>query len=186
MLAFSEGRQMNQMLLIAVNTTLSAAAGAVIATIMSWLLFGKPDLSMCLNGALGGLVGITAGCDAFSNLNSMFVGGVAGALVVAGVIVLDKLQIDDPVGAFPVHGVCGVWACLALGMIPNAHLTGGSTSFVVQLIGTAAICAWSFATMFALFSVLKAVGMLRVSAEEEARGLDICEHGMRAYALEAA
>ncbi|TWU54557.1 Ammonia channel precursor [Rubripirellula tenax] len=184
-LAFQGTGDIDATVFIAVNTTLAAAAGAVIATALSWAMFSKPDLTMSLNGALGGLVGITACCDAFSNVWSIVVGGVAGALVVLGVILLDKAKIDDPVGAWPVHGLCGVWGCLALGLLPNTHLDSGATSLMVQLIGTVSICAWSFVTMGGLFLVLKALGMLRVSAEEETAGLDISEHGMHAYPSDA-
>ena len=167
--------------LIAVNTTLAAAAGAVTATIISWAMFSKPDLTMSLNGALGGLVGITACCDAFSNWMSILIGAVAGVLVVLGVVLLDKLKIDDPVGAFPVHGICGVWGCMTMGIFPNAHFGTWFGGFVPQAIGTASICGWAFFTMAIVFYALKACGMLRVSAEEEAAGLDISEHGMHAY-----
>ena len=180
-LAFQTASDINATVLIAVNTTLAAAAGVVAATLISWILFKKPDLSMGLNGALGGLVGITACCDCFTNGMSIVVGAVAGVLVVVGVLLLDKLKIDDPVGAWPVHGLCGVWGCLSIGILPNTHLQGAATSFGIQAIGTFSICAWSFVTMFILFTVLKAVGVLRVSAEDESRGLDISEHGMRAY-----
>ncbi len=169
----------------AVTTTLAAAAGGLVATLVSWGLFSKPDLSMGLNGILGGLVGITACCDCMSNLQAIIVGAVAGVLIVAGVLLLDKLQIDDPVGAFPVHGLCGIWGCMAIGILPNGYLADGTTSFMTQLIGTAAICGWSFATMFALFFVMKVAGVLRVSPEEEQTGLDISEHGMHAYPAEA-
>ena len=180
-LAFSTRSDIDAVMLIAVNTTLAAAAGAFIATMLSWAMFKKPDLTMGLNGALGGLVGITAGCDCFTPMWAAFVGGVAGVLVMGGVMLLDKLRIDDPVGAFPVHGLCGVWACLAIGFIPNTHLAGGSTTFVVQAIGTFAICGWSLVTMGCVFLSLKAIGILRVSEAEEHAGLDVSEHGMRAY-----
>lgn len=180
-LTFGSAGDMNAVAFIAVNTLLAAAAGAVIATIMSWILFGKPDLSMGLNGMLGGLVGITACCDAFTNEWSIVVGAIAGAIVVAGVLLLDKLQIDDPVGAFPVHGLCGIWGCMALGILPNSHLASESTNFQIQLIGTLSICAWAFVTMSVVFAVLKGMGILRVSTEEETSGLDVSEHGMRAY-----
>ncbi len=180
-LAFASGADTNAVLMIAVNTTLAAGAGAIVATLLSWVLFGKPDLSMALNGALGGLVGITACCDAFTNTWAIIIGAIAGAIVVAGVLLLDKLQIDDPVGAFPVHGLCGIWGCIATGLPASKHIVQGSTTFGIQLIGTASICAWGFVTMFAVFAALKAAGMLRVSAEEETAGLDVSEHGMRAY-----
>lgn len=184
-LAFQGTGDIDATVFIAVNTTLAAAAGAVVATFVSWGLFGKPDLTMSLNGALGGLVGITACCDAFTNWWSIVVGAVAGALVVLGVVLLDKAKIDDPVGAWPVHGLCGVWGCMALGILPNTHLADGTTSFMTQLIATASICGWAFVTMSVVFGVLKAIGMLRVSPEEEQAGLDISEHGMHAYPSDA-
>lgn len=165
----------------AMTTTLAAGAGGLVATLMSWGLFGKPDLSMGLNGILGGLVGITACCDCMSNIQSVIVGAVAGALVIGGVMLLDKLQIDDPVGAFPVHGLCGIWGCMAIGILPNGYLSDGTTSFVTQAIGTVTICGWAFVTMLGLFFAMKAAGILRVSPEEEQTGLDISEHGMHAY-----
>ncbi|MBI1313901.1 ammonium transporter [bacterium] len=180
-LAFQSADDINAVVLIAVNTTLAACAGVIVATLCSWVVFKKPDLSMGLNGALGGLVGITACCDCFSNGWSIVVGAVAGILVFSAVLMLDKLKIDDPVGAFPVHGVCGVWGCMAIGILPNSHLDSGATSFGIQFIGTISICAWSFITMSIVFAVLKAIGMLRVSPEEESQGLDIGEHGMHAY-----
>ena len=184
-LAFQGTGDIDATVLIAVNTTLSAAAGAVVAMIVSWGLFGKPDLTMALNGALGGLVGITACCDAFSNTMSIVIGAIAGALVVLGVVMLDKAKIDDPVGAWPVHGLCGVWGCMTMGIFPNTHYDGWFVGFVPQLVGTAAICIWAFLTMSVVFGALKAVGMLRVSPEEEQAGLDISEHGMHAYPSDA-
>lgn len=180
-LAFATGGDMAAVVTIAVNTTLSAAAGLVVATLISWFMFGKPDLSIALNGALGGLVGITASCDCFTNFWSIIIGIVSGILVVVGVLMLEKLKIDDPVGAWPVHGLCGVWGCLAIGFLPNSHLSGGSTSFFIQLLGTVVICAWAFVTMFGVFFALKMVGILRVSQDEERIGLDMTEHGMKAY-----
>ncbi len=180
-LAFSTVGDADAVVKIAVNTTLAAGAGVIAATLAAWVLFGKPDLSMGLNGALAGLVGITACCDCMSNGWSIVVGVVAGMLVVGGIILLDRLRIDDPVGAWPVHGLCGVWGCLAIGILPNSHLAAGNTNFVVQFIGTAAIAGWSLVTMLVLFAVLKAVGMLRVAPEEEHEGLDVSEHGMHAY-----
>ena len=180
-LAFSTKGDADATVLIAVNTTLAAAAGVLAATVVAWFLFKKPDLSMGLNGALAGLVGITACCDCMSNGWSIVVGLVAGVLVVCGILLLEKLKIDDPVGAWPVHGLCGIWGCLAIGILPNAHKAAGTTNFVVQGIGTLAICGWAFVTMLGLFAALKAAGILRVSSEEEQEGLDVSEHGMRAY-----
>ncbi|MFN3191649.1 MAG: ammonium transporter [Aureliella sp.] len=183
-LAFQATGDIDATMHIAVTTTLSAAAGGLVATLLSWGLFGKPDLSMGLNGILGGLVGITACCDCMSTWMSLVVGVVSGLLIIGGVLLLDKLQIDDPVGAFPVHGLCGVWGCMAIGVLPNTHLESGSTSFMIQLIGTVSICAWAFVTMLVLFGALKVIGLLRVSPEEEQTGLDISEHGMHAYPAE--
>ncbi len=174
-LAFVGTDNTNTTMLVAVNTTLAPAAGAVVAMLAAWGLFKKPDLSMALNGALAGLVGITANCDCVSRPEALIIGAVAGLLVVIGILLLDKLKIDDPVGAWPVHGLCGVWGGLATGIF------GEGKSMVPQLIGTAAICAWAFVTMFVLFLILKGIGILRVSPEEETTGLDISEHGMRAY-----
>lgn len=183
-LAFQGTSDIDATMHIAVTTTLAAAAGGLVATLLSWGIFGKPDLSMGLNGILGGLVGITACCDCMTHLMAIVVGAVAGCLILGGVVLLDKLKIDDPVGAFPVHGICGVWGCMAIGILPNTHLASGSTTFMTQLIGTVTICGWSFVTMAILFGILKVVGMLRVSPEEEQTGLDISEHGMHAYPVE--
>ncbi len=180
-LAFQGTSDIDATMHIALTTTLAAGAGGLCATLLSWFMFGKPDLSMALNGILGGLVGITACCDCMSSWMAIVVGLVSGVLIIAGVLLLDKLKIDDPVGAWPVHGLCGVWGCMAIGILPNAHLESGATSFGTQLTGTLAICGWSFVTMLVLFSILKAAGILRVSAAEEQRGLDISEHGMHAY-----
>ncbi|WP_145266506.1 ammonium transporter [Calycomorphotria hydatis] len=166
-------------MLIAANTLLAAAAGGVLSTGLSWTLFGKPDLSMALNGILAGLVGITANCDGVDNNEAMIIGAVAGVLVVLGILLLDKLKIDDPVGAWPVHGLCGMWGCLAIPIFADYGAeTGG---WQPQIIGTIAYCAWAFITMFILFFILKTVGFLRVTPEEEEKGLDISEHGMTAY-----
>jgi len=180
-LAFSTEDDITATMHCAMTTTLAAGAGGLVATLVSWLMFGKPDLSMGLNGILGGLVGITACCDCMSLNQSVIVGAVAGVLVIAGVVMLDKLKIDDPVGAWPVHGLCGIWGCLAIGILPNDYLKDGVTTFAIQATGALSICAWGFATMFILFSILKAAGILRVSPEEEQAGLDISEHGMQAY-----
>ncbi|HCK41137.1 MAG TPA: ammonium transporter, partial [Planctomycetaceae bacterium] len=180
-LAFQSTSDIDATMHIAVTTTLAAGAGGLFATLLSWYLFKKPDLSMGLNGILGGLVGITACCDCMSLWMAIVVGIVAGGLIVGGVMLLDKLKIDDPVGAWPVHGLCGVWGCLAIGILPNTHLTSGATSFFIQLKGTLLICGFSFVTMLALFAAMKIAGILRVSEAEEQKGLDISEHGMQAY-----
>lgn len=172
---------------IALTTTISASAGAIVALLTGWALFGKPDLTMALNGVLGGLVAITANCDRVTQVESIIIGAIGGALVVAGIVLLDKVKIDDPVGAWPVHGLCGVWGGLATGIfgdLPDGIETVGGF-FTVQLIATVVICAWAFITMSIVFGALKAVGLLRVSPEEEQAGLDVSEHGMHAYPSDA-
>jgi len=176
---------------IAVTTTLSGAMGAVVGMTLSWIFFKKPDLSMALNGALAGLVGITANCDQVTQTSALIIGAVSGCIVFFGVILLDKLKIDDPVGAFPVHGMCGVWGGIATGIfgtsmpeVDGAELTRAAY-ILVQLKSTVIISAWAFVTMFSLFFCLKQVGLLRVDAKEEIEGLDIAEHGMPAYGVDA-
>jgi|Deesub1362A_J573_1020465.scaffolds.fasta_scaffold05720_5 Amt family ammonium transporter len=166
--------------IIAVNTTLSAAAGAVGAMVTSWLMFKKPDASMTLNGVLAGLVGITAGCANVLPGSAVLIGLIAGGIVVLSVIFIDQvLKIDDPVGAVSVHGVCGAWGTLAAGLF-NA---GGVTLKIigVQLLGIVACFLWVFPTAFILFKLLKATMGLRISKEEELEGLDVGEHGIEAY-----
>ncbi len=172
---------------IALTTTIAAAGGAVLAMVTGWALFGKPDLTMALNGVLGGLVSITANCDRVTQVESLIIGAIGGVFVVAGIVMLDKLKIDDPVGAWPVHGLCGVWGGIATGIfgdLPDGIESVGA--FVtVQVIASVVICVWAFITMSIVFGALKAAGMLRVSAEEEQAGLDISEHGMHAYPSDA-
>ena len=165
--------------LVSVTTTLAAAAGVMGAMLLSWIIQRKPDLSMVLNGSLAGLVGITAGADTVSVMSSVIIGFVAGILVVAAVIIIDsKLKLDDPVGALSVHLVCGIWGTLAVGIFS----TNPDHSFTTQLIGVLAYGAVAFPSALVIFSVLKAVGGIRVSEKEEKVGLDIGEHGMEAYA----
>ncbi len=170
---------------IAVTTNLSAAGGAIAAMFTAWFTLGKPDGSMALNGALAGLVGITAGCDVVSPLGSLIIGLAAGALVVGSVLFIDiKLKIDDPVGAVSVHGVCGAWGTLAVGLFAadgGLFYGGGIKLFFIQLTGVAAAFIWSFGLGLILFFLVKKTIGLRVSREEELRGLDIGEHGMEAY-----
>lgn len=177
-LAFANHVNTGIVMTVATNTTLAAATGCVVSLAAAWLLFGKPDLSMALNGMLAGLVGITANCDCVSNFESVIIGAVAGILVIAGALLLENLKIDDPVGAWPVHGLCGAWGCIAAGLF------GDGKSLTTQLIGTGVYCAWGFVTLLILFIGLKAIGMLRVTPEEEQTGLDISEHGMHAYPAE--
>ena len=174
-LAISGADNTNAVMLIAANTTLAAAAGTVAAMLLAWSLFKKPDLTMALNGALAGLVGITANCDSVTNIESIIIGIVAGFLVVGGIMLLEKLKIDDPVGAWPVHGLCGIWGGIATGIF-------GGHQIVAQVIGSLVIPIWAFFTMFLLFYALKSLDLLRVSEEEEIIGLDISEHQEEAYA----
>jgi Amt family ammonium transporter len=165
-----------------VTTAMSAFAGGLGAIAVSWILVKKPDLSMGLNGVLAGLVGITAGAGAIPPHQSVLVGLIAGGLVVLSVVFFDKIKIDDPVGAISVHGVCGVFGTLAVGIFGDEGLAGESISFMTQLVGTAAVSIFAFTASFALFSLIKVVmGGVRVSEEEEFGGLDIGEHGQEAY-----
>ena len=165
--------------MIFVNTNLAAAAGAITAMVTSWLIFKKPEIGMSLNGALAGLVGITAGCANVTPNSSIIIGAIAGVLVVLSVLFFDKIRIDDPVGAISVHGVCGAWGTLAAALFNiegvTAHLIG------VQLIGISAAFVWSFGCCFILFTILKATIGLRVTEEEEMEGLDVTEHGGHSY-----
>jgi Amt family ammonium transporter len=165
--------------MIFVNTNLAAATGAILAMVTSWVKFGKPEVSMSLNGALAGLVAITAGCANVSPAGSVAIGAVAGILVVVSVLFFDKIKVDDPVGAVSVHGVCGAWGTLAAGIFN----IGGTTAAVigVQLVGIAACFLWTFPAAFIMFKLIDKTIGLRVSPEEEAEGLDFTEHGGNAY-----
>ncbi len=189
-LAFKSQADADAIALIAVTTNLAAAAGALGATITTWLRKGKPDLSMALNGVLGGLVAITAGCAYVTPLAAIIIGLVAGPLVVFGSTWLESLRIDDPVGAVPVHLINGVWGTLAVGLfatIPGNTGTlglfagGGTTLLIAQLVGVLAVGAWTALTCGLLFWMIKVTMGLRVTAEEEEAGLDIEEHGANAY-----
>ncbi len=173
---------------VAVTTTLAASAGAIAAMFTSWIWFGKPDASMSLNGAPAGLVGITAGCGVATPLGAVIIGLIAGLLVVLSVEFFDKvLHIDDPVGAISVHGVCGVWGTLAVGLFADTDdvrglfYGGGFRQLGVQALGVVAVLGWVLAVGFALFYAIKATIGLRVSETEELQGLDIGEHGSEAY-----
>ncbi|BBO77098.1 ammonium transporter [Desulfosarcina widdelii] len=165
--------------MIFVNTNLAAAAGAVLAMIASWAKFGKPEVGMSLNGALAGLVAITAGCANVLPGSAIIIGAIAGVLVVFSVLFFDKIKVDDPVGAVSVHGVNGAWGTLAAGIF---NIGGTSASIIgVQLLGIAACFIWTFPMAFIMFKLIdKAIG-LRVSPEEELEGLDLAEHGGIAY-----
>lgn len=165
--------------MIFVNTNLAAAAGAVVAMMVSWLKFGKPEVGMSLNGALAGLVGITAGCANVTPTSAILIGAVAGCLVFFSVLFFDKIRVDDPVGAISVHGVCGAWGTLAAGLFNIGGTTMGIIT--VQLIGIAACFAWVFPMAFMLFKLIDKTIGLRVSKEEELDGLDDTEHGGNAY-----
>lgn len=161
---------------IATTTCLAAGAGAIMSMIISWIRFGKPDVSMSLNGVLAGLVAITAGCDAVSPIGAIVLGAVAGVLVVLSVEFIDKvLKIDDPVGAVSVHGVCGAWGTIGL-----AFFVDGA-DFGVQIAGVVVMFLYAFIAGIILFNLIKFTIGLRVSREEELRGLDIEEHGNEAY-----
>ncbi len=170
---------------VAVTTNLSAAAGAILAMITSWIIGNKPDGSMAMNGALAGLVGITAGCYSVSPIGSIIIGAIAGILVVLSVLFIDNvLKVDDPAGAVSVHGVCGAWGTLAVGLfaVDGGVFYGGGFSLLgVQALGVVTAFAWAFGLGLILFLSIKYTIGLRVSEEEELRGLDIGEHGMEAY-----
>lgn len=171
---------------IAMTTNLAAAMAAVVTMIITWIRYGKPDVSMTLNGALAGLVAITAGCNVVSFYGALAIGIVAGILIVFGVETVDKVfHIDDPVGAISVHLLNGVWGTLAIGLFATDGVGlfygGGFAQLGVQALGVLAFGAWTVATTFILFTVLKKTVGLRVSVEEERIGLDVCEHGTSAY-----
>jgi len=165
----------NAVAMVFLNTNAAAAGGVIAALIAAKALFGKADLTMILNGALAGLVAITAGPDTPTPLMATLIGAVGGALVVFSIVALDKLRLDDPVGAISVHGVVGLWGLLAV------PLTNTDASFTGQLVGAATIFVWVFGASFITWSILKAVMGIRVSEEEEYEGVDLSECGMEAY-----
>ena len=167
---------------VLVTTCLAAAAGGIGAMISYSFVSSKPDLSMALNGILAGLVGITAGADVINPNSAILVGFIAGCLVVGSVLMIDRLKIDDPVGAISVHLTCGIWGTLAVGIFS----TNPEHSFAVQAIGVASYAAFTVLCAGILFVGLKATVGLRVSEEEELEGLDQGEHGMHAYDLSGA
>jgi len=169
---------------IAVTTNLAAAAGAIGALLAAWVAFRKPDPTFALNGALAGLVAITAGCDVMSPAMAVLTGLLGGFIVVGSVVFFDKLRIDDPVGAISVHGVCGAWGTLAVGLFGTEMgllLGHGSGQLVTQLIGVGAGFAWAFSVSLGIFLAIKYTVGLRVSEQEEMEGLDLHEHGILAY-----
>ena len=170
---------------VAVTTNLAAAAGAIAALFTAWGISRKPDGSMALNGALAGLVAITAPCYTVSGMAALIIGLIAGVLVVLSVYFIDKvLKVDDPVGAVSVHGVCGAWGTLSCGLfnLDGGLFYGGGVKLLgVQAVGVLAAFAWAFGLGIVLFVVIKKTIGLRVTEDEEIRGLDIGEHGMEAY-----
>jgi len=184
---------------IFLTTTLAPAAATVATMLFTWIKNGKPDVSMSLNGALAGLVAITAPCSNVDALSAIIIGLIAGILVVLAVEFIDfKLHVDDPVGAIAVHGVCGVWGALAVGFFAQPIIApdgaviseatglfygGGFTQLGIQALGVVCIAAWTFATVGLTFFLIKKIGGLRAAREDEIKGLDATEHGMvSAYA----
>jgi Amt family ammonium transporter len=175
----------NAIATIALNTNMAAAAGCLSATAAAWVLLGKPDLSMIINGTLAGLVAITAGCSVVGVGSSLVIGSVAGVLVVYAVLFFDKVKLDDPVGALSVHLVNGVFGTLAVGLFAadgGLFFGGGFGRTVTQLIGIGAVGVTTFALSAVAWLALKATVGIRVSKAEELEGLDTGEHGMEAYA----
>ncbi|MDP6193310.1 MAG: ammonium transporter, partial [Prochlorococcaceae cyanobacterium ETNP18_MAG_1] len=177
---------------VAVTTTLAAAGGAIGATIISTVLCGKPDLTMIINGILAGLVSITAGCGNLTLAGAWVAGLVGGVIVVFAVSALDSLGIDDPVGAFSVHGVCGIWGTLVVGLwgfdiqgdgsALGLFVGGGASQLWAQFVGCLAYGIWTVVTCWIAWSLIGACfGGIRVTEAEEIEGLDIGEHGMEAY-----
>lgn len=179
------GDSANNVAGIVITTNLAAAAGAVVALFLTWIRYGKADISMTLNGALAGLVGITAGCAAVDPMGAFIIGIVSGIVVVFSIEFIDKvLKIDDPVGAISVHGVVGAVGTLLVGVFATdgGFLYGGGFGQLgVQAIGVVAIGGWAMITTFIVLSILKAVMGLRVTEKEELDGLDIHEHGIDSY-----
>jgi Amt family ammonium transporter len=179
---------------IAVTTTLAAAAGAVTAMLTIWAKTGKPDVAMTANGMLAGLVGITAGTAAVSSVGAVIIGGIAGVLVVGSVLFFDRIRIDDPVGAISVHGVCGAFGTICVGLFATEGTDfwqqglfygGGADQLVTQVVGVVAVAAFVAVAAGLLFLAIKATVGLRVSPEEELAGLDVLEHGAPGYGSDA-
>ena len=180
----------DQLASVFVTTTIAPSIATVVCMIFTWIKYGKPDVSMCLNASLAGLVAITAPCDVTDATGSIIIGAVAGLLVVFGVWLLDfKLHIDDPVGAVAVHMMNGIWGTIAVGLFATTTAPGNDTleglfyggGFDLlgkQLIGFAAVAGWTVIMMIIVFSIIKAIFGLRVSEEEELEGLDSTEHGL--------
>ena len=176
---------------VVMNTTLAPSAGGIAAMFLAWRRYGKPDLTLALNGILAGLVGITAPCAVVTGVESIVIGTIAGFLVIFGVEFLNRIHVDDPVGAVVVHGFCGIWGTLAVGLFGQAALSapndglfhgGGFSPLGVQALGTFACLMFTGIVMFIVFKLIKGTVGLRVSKETELRGLDHHEHGVESYA----
>lgn len=173
-LAFSSRADAQAIATVMLNTNLAAVGGAIAALFLSWAIFKKPDFSMTLNGVIAGLVSITAGPDVIGGIWAVLAGAIGGVLVTYSILLLDRLKIDDPVGAISAHGVAGIWGTVAVGVFGGANLG-------IQLLGSLAYAGAAFVAAYALFMALKATIGLRVSAHEEVTGLDVAEHGSIAY-----
>jgi ammonium transporter, Amt family len=173
-LAFSSVADAQAIATVFLNTNLAAAAGAGAALFLSWSVYRKPDFSMTLNGVIAGLVAITAGPDVIDGGWAILVGAIGGVLVVGSILLLDRLRIDDPVGAISAHGTAGIWGTVAVGIFGGADLG-------VQVLGTLVYALAAFSASYVLFVALKATIGLRVDAHEEVSGLDLAEHGAEAY-----
>jgi Amt family ammonium transporter len=163
--------------LVFVTTSLAAAAGALSSIFVSMIYLKKPDISMALNGILAGLVGITAGADTVTWVGAITIGVIAGAIVVFAIVGIDRIRIDDPVGAISVHGICGMWGTIAVGIFS----TNPDHSLGTQILGTLSYGAFAFVASLVLILVIKSTLGIRVSEEEEEEGLDVAEHGQPAY-----
>jgi Amt family ammonium transporter len=176
---------------VLVATNLGACTGTLSAMVVAWVMLGKPELTMILNGCLAGLVAVTAPCAFVTFESAAIIGAIGGALAVLGVLMFDKLKIDDPVGALSVHLLNGIWGTLALGLFYDEQVAtdvaalatglGRMEQFMVQLKGVVAVGVFTFAGAMIVWLVLKAVLGIRVTPEEELEGLDIAEHGNNAY-----
>ena len=179
--------------LVVLNTVIAGAAGTVTSAAVVWRLRGQPDMSIIANGTLAGLVSITAGCASMNVLGALVTGAIAGVIVVFSMLLIERWGVDDPVGAVSVHGVCGFWGTLAVGLFARyddgylgrdeagLFYGGGGQQLVVQFILAVIVAGWVLVTTGVLFAVLRRFGLLRVSPQEEALGLDLTEHGIGAY-----
>jgi len=183
-LAAATNDDANAIALVAATTNIAAAMGAVGALLLGWALKGKADLSLALNGVVGGLVAITAPCAVVTPFSAAIIGLIGGGIVVLGMGLLESLKIDDPVGAVPAHLMAGMWGTIALGLFSTEaglFMGYGPGQLIAQIIGVVACGVWTGGTAFLLFFALKSTVGLRISAEEEELGLDVIEHGATAY-----